>query len=105
MDIPHDNRNSQLRLRLLTVAHETLILGSATALDDIPRRTELGEAGIGIIGRGLGVDAVGPDSGEAGVEEEADNGQEEVHDEHDAFDEEEEHGEDGDDDVVVGQTV
>ena len=101
MDSQHDDGDGEGGLCLAAVADVGGVVGDGAALGDVPGRGQAGEAGVRVVGPGLGVDAVGPEGDEQAVGEEADEGQEDVQDEHDALDEEDEHGEDGDDDVEV----
>lgn len=83
------------------VAPDLLVCNNVAALGEIPRRAVVDARGVDGIGRGLDVDAVGPEAHEGDVEDEGEDGEEDFEEPEGGLDEVEEHAYYADDEVVL----
>ena len=77
-DVQHNTANRKATLGLHAIAPDLRILHDIAVPGDIPRRAGVATLRVDGVGRGLDVDSVGPDDKEGHVEQDGEDGEEDV---------------------------
>ena len=85
-DVQHDTAYGEAALGLHAVFAHRGVGYDVAALGDVPGGAAVAALGVDGVGRGLDVDAVGPDGEEGDVEQDRENGEEDVEKPHRGFD-------------------
>ena len=85
-DVQHDTANGETALGLHAIAPDLLVGHDVAVLGDVPRCAAVAARRVDGVGRRLDVDAVGPDGEQWDVEQDREDGQEDVEEPHCYFD-------------------
>lgn len=104
LDVQHDTAHGEATLGLHAIRAYVFVVHDVAALGDVPGGARIPAQRVDGVGRGLDVDAVCPDGEQGDMQEDGEDGEEDVEEPQSGFDQVKEHAHYADYKVVLSVT-